>query len=683
MATLEQLEAEMVRRQALKSETQPEVQTAEDQQPNRLQQLEAEAQNRGLTPGEPTTLGDIGEGAGALGMEGVSAANRAVTDLLDFFGPGTLNAALEVAGIESRLPTFSGATNAPKGQFSQGTIAEGLPTDIIAGASEFGVNAATGQGLIKQGAKQLAPLAKNTASRVLREFSKPSVKSATAFGATSGAGSEIGREVGGETGALIGSVVAPVAAVTALGGAKVLIPKLAAKFGKNLALIDQQTALPSPAFQKALDKRGLQYGSIIDDVDSLPVLRSNLKPDEVVERILQRKLISGASDDVTATLRLDAGRIVPDQLGEEAIKQGFRPGKIAAIKSMNSSTKTEAVKMLNMTRQILANDSLKDKFRPTNVVGDNVKKQFDFIRGKADILRLDLDRIANKPAAGANTLGGPGVTPGLKGLEINTNKIENAVLGGLDKLKLNIPDDVLKDTKKLSSFLKGNEAFTGSLISENPSSKNIIRRSVKLLSEPGEADASRAHIIKKQLDELIDFNKASRQGLTDSGKNFAKAVRSAVNETIRDVSPRYANINDELSLSLQSMNKFQKVLGPSIDVFDKGASSAIGQDLRGLLSNRKTRVNLENAVDSIADTAAKLGGKFDVDVKNLTRFANTLDDRFGAVADTSLKGEVESVIREGARATAVKKVAEGAEKLRGINEKNALNSIQKILMRKI
>lgn len=307
-------------------------------------------------------------------------------------------------------------------------------------------------------------------------------------------------------------------------------------------------------------------------------------------------------------------------------------------------------------------------------------QRFNFIRGKADILRSDLDKIANKPF-NPRALGGPGVTPGLKGLKINTTKIEDSVLSGLEKLKVNIPDEILADTGKLNAFLKGNEAFTGSLISENPSSKSIIRKSIKLLSEPGTTDASRAHDLKRQLDELIDFNKSGKQGLTESGRTFAKNLRFSINETIREVSPQYAKINDDLSMSIKSMNDFQKVLGPSIDVFDKGASSAVGQDLRGLLSNRKSRDRLNNAVNGIDDTARSLGGNFDVSVKDLTRFANTLDDRFGAVAETSLKGEIESVVREGARATAIKKVAEKAEKLRGINDANALNALTKILKR--
>ena len=664
----------------------------EDLELQALEQLDALSQQQPIQAQQTQdgiTIDDVGEGVDAFGMEAISAANRGITGLIDTFGTDTINAALELGGFESRVPSLKDAVTEPKGAFSEGTIAEGLPTDIAAGAGDFAVGAVGGQGLIRQGAKQLAPLvssASNAGSRLLRQAAQPGLRTTAAFGAASGAGEEVGREVGGETGALVGAIAAPIAGIAALGGAKAAITKLGSKFGRNIGLIDPQTALPTPSFQKALDKRGVQYGSLVDDVDNLPVLQGRQNADDVVDSILRRKLITGATDDVTATLRLEGNRIVPDELGEEALKQGFTAGKIASVKGMNSSTKKEAGRMLNMERQILANASKADEFRPSNVVGDNAMQRFDFIRGKADILRNDLDIIANKPAPSARAIGGPGVTQGLRGQKINGAPVEDSMVSGLQKLNLDIPEEVLKDTRLLPDFLKGKGSFIGSDISKDKTSQRVIKDVIDLLDEGG-SDAFRAHKLKRQLDNMIDFNKKSAQGLTKAGKDFAKDIRFSLNQAIREVNPQYAKINDELSMSIEAMGNFQKALGPSIDVFEKGASAAVGQDLKGLLSNRKTRIKLENAVNSIDDVAKQLGGNFDVDVKSLNRFANTLDDRFGAVADASLKGEVTGAINQAARGKAgaidvgVQKLAEGAEKLRGINDKNALNTLTKILKR--
>jgi hypothetical protein len=223
------------------------------------------------------------------------------------------------------------------------------------------------------------------------------------------------------------------------------------------------------------------------------------------------------------------------------------------------------------------------------------------------------------------------------------------------------------------------------MISKDKTSQRIIKDVIDLMSEGGTPDAIRMHKLKRQLDVMIDFRKKSVTGLTKAGKGVLKDLRASLNNAIRDVSPSYAKVNDDLHKSLTALDDFQGVAGSSIDIFGKGSSAAIGQDLRGLMSKRKSRVKLENAVDQINTTAADLGGNFKDNVKDLANFANALDDRFGDVAKTSIKGEFESALRGGAREAAKAKVAqkgaEGLEKLKGINDLNAFKSMDDLLSR--
>ena len=622
--------------------------------------------------------------------EFMAGSNRTVAGFLDFLLPDNVNALLTLAGSEKRVPTFSDLT------VPQGTFDPSLTGKVAGTAGEFAALGAGVGGAIRRGVQGLAAAAPGETALIgtARQLGSTTSKQDVGFGVLSGGGQEAGREAGGETGALIGSIAAPVAAIPAASIAKLgasvvksATAKVFTKLGGNVNLIDAKSGLPTPLFEAALKNRGLEYGSIIESADNLPVVIGKGNPEAVVERIIKRKLLNRETDDALSILRLEGNKIVSDELGEEAVKQGFRKGDVSATKAMTGQTKKDALEMLNMNRQILSDSSKAQEFRPSEVAGKRVMNQFDFIRGRADTLRLELDKIAKAPAAGERALSGPGVPQGLKGQQINTAEVEDTLLAGLEKLKVNIPDEILSDTRQLNSFLKGNDAFVGSLISENPSSKNIIRKSIKLLSEPGQADALRAHDLKRQLDELIDFNKTGKQGLTESGRNFAKTLRRSLNNSIRDVNLRYGQVNDDLSLSIQSMQEFQKVLGPSIDILAPGANKAVGQDLRGLLSNRKSRVKLENAINNLDESAKKLGGSFDSDVKQLVQFANTLDNRFGSVADTSFKAEITSGIQQASRGTAgakeavISEVAKQAEKLRGINDTNAMNVLHKILKR--
>lgn len=622
-----------------------------------------------------------------LASEAAAGFNRALFGIADFIGPDTVNAVSQIVGSKFRMPTLQQTVGVPAGSFA----GEGLGTDIASTAGEFASTALTGGALLR-GAASMLPAASKAESALagsVRQLGNTAPTTDLIAGAASGAGAAEGRSIGGEPGAAVGALVAPMAALAAVGGAKGLIDILSPKFGKNIALIDQKTGLPVPAFQKALAKRGMSYGSIVDDAANLPVVSSKRSADEVVDSIIARKIKSGSGDDGLARLQLMQGRVVADDLGAEAVKQGFRPGDVAAAKNTNSATKAEMLKMLNSRWRIAADSSVAQVERPSDIAGAHVLNRVMFIRDRTNDLRQQLDSIAKggSPSLSSRALPGPRVGQGLKGLDIDTSNIENAVLQGLGKLNVNIPDEVFSDTAKLKALLRSPGAFTGSQISKDKASQGVIRDVIDLLSEPG-SDALRAHNLKKQLDAMIDYRKGSLVGVTEPGKAFAKTVRGELNQSIRAVSPAYAKVNDELSGALQTLEAFESSMPKKIDIYSSSAEGAIGQELRKLLSNYASRQTLRDALSKVDSTTIALGGHFDVDAPRLVQFANTLDERFPAVARGSMQGVIEKgIINANAPQEIHKSVLReafqhGVEKVRGVNDTNAYNAMTKILRRK-
>lgn len=643
-----------------------------------------------------------------LATEAAAGFNRAMFGAADFVIPDTVNAALtlienQAGNIQNvfgpeignaiselskmRIPTMQKTFGAEKGRYA----GEGLGTDIASTAGEFaGANLAGGA--LLRGASSYLPAFSQAESPVvgsIRQIGQTKMPTDIAVGAASGAGAAGGREVGGEPGAAIGALAAPLASVAAFGGAKSLIEALSPKFGKNITLIDQKTGLPVPAFQKALESRGLDYGSIIDDVANLPIVSTKRSLPEIVDSIVVKKIKSGSGDQGLAALRLEQGRVVADDLGAEAVKQGFKPGQVAVAKNADNATKAEMLKMLDIRRRIAADDTVALSMRPSDIAGDHVLDRFNFIRDKANGLRMQLDAIAkgSAPSIGERYLPGPGIGRGLKGAEIDTSGIENTVLQGLGKLNINIPDEVFADTTKLQSFLKQKDAFVGSQISKDKASQKVIKDAVDLLSEPG-GDALRAHNLKRQLDTMINYNRNQFLGLDEAGEAFVRSVRTSLNDAVRAISPAYARVNDDLSMTLKTMDAFKDAIPKKINLFSDTSSGAVGQELRRLLSNYNSRQALRDALAEVDSTTKALGGNFEVDASRLAQFASTLDERFPAVARNSAQGVIEkginnanapqelhkSILREGFK--------KGVEKARGINDTNAFNAMTKILRRK-
>ncbi len=444
------------------------------------------------------------------------------------------------------------------------------------------------------------------------------------------------------------------------------------KLRKGTRLIDDQ-GNATKALRTELDKNGLVFENLTPEARaSIPqIADKSLIPgkSEVAgagELAVIKQIKSGARDDSLAGFKVVNNRIAPDKLGLESVRQGFSEGFVQAVKSANKETKVGMNKMLTMMRRIKKNERLALEFRPADVLGDSFANRIKFIRDKANDARIELNTIAETS---------------LRGKRLNPAPIVNKLEESLEKLDI----DLVAGRRGIPK-----PVFGGSLISKDKTSQRIIKDVIDLMAEGGAPDALRFHKLKRQLDRTIDFRKKSAGGLTDAGKNVLKDIRFELNSQLRTIDPDYARVNDTLSSSLTALDDFQRVSGSSIDIFGTNANKAIGQDIRGIMSNRKSRVKLENAIDQIESVTSNLGGNFKDDLRDLALFANGLDNRFGAVAKTSFKGEIESAIKQtaqqGAQATVVQTAAEKtgriADKLRGVNDFNAFESMSKLLKEK-
>jgi len=426
---------------------------------------------------------------------------------------------------------------------------------------------------------------------------------------------------------------------------------------------------PTKQLRKALDEHGLDFDSLSDNVKAaIPesvdpkLLPGANAPKSQAESVLAGQIKSGARDDALATLKVVGDNVRADKVGAKAVKQGFSPGFVQSVKTSSPQTKRSMKKMSNIMRTIKKSERAGLDMRPSDVIGDTVSDRIIFIKDKVNGARLELDDIARKTLPGKDI----DTRPTLKVLEESLTDLDVSLVEGA------------RGVPKAD--------FVGSIISKDLSSQRVIRNLVDLLGEGGKPDALRFHKLKRQLDVIIDFNKKSSLGLSDAGKNVLKKVRAQLNNSLREVDPDYARVNDVMSQSLTALGGLDDAVG-SIDIFGKGANKAIGQKMRTLMSNNQGRVKLENAIDGLIESTESLGGKFTDDIKDLVMFSDGLDSRFGTTAKTSFAGQVEQGTRQALQRTpkatvvevGAKVVGKGVEKLRGVNEFNSFEALNELL----
>jgi len=185
---------------------------------------------------EPSTLESVNAAitdnpVGRVASEFGAGIGRGAAQAADFFTTGPVNAALEMAGSDTRIPTIEDTLSpATVGGFME----PGLGRDVVRTAGEL-VPAAAGAGAALRGAAQRIPEAVQTVGQgVTRQLGQSTAAQDVTGAVLSGVGAEVGEEVGGETGRAIGAIATPLAVPLAVSTASNTIRRIIRGSDKNI-----------------------------------------------------------------------------------------------------------------------------------------------------------------------------------------------------------------------------------------------------------------------------------------------------------------------------------------------------------------------------------------------------------------------------------------------------------------
>lgn len=552
------------------------------------------------------------------------------------------------------------------------TIGSGLGGEIAGGLGGLlslpfvGPESAAGVVESVSGAMQYEPRTRagQQMTAATGEFFEPLARGLEAAGQFTG---DVAYEAAGES-PLAGALgyTAPTAVLEALG----LGGLRAAR--SSISLLDD-AGNPTPELRNLLNEQGLTYEALTPEVRaSIPAeIQPGMIPGGETARtgteVVRRELEAGGGQAGLAGRRLEGSAVARDPVAASAIRQGFEPGFVQTVKTATPETRADMVRMLQAMEGIKKETRLAGKIRPSDIAGQAVVQRVKFIRDKATEARRELDDIAKNRLAGR---------------PIDPRPITDLVYRNLDEMNVKVTG-VTPTGKPILDF-------SDSTILKNRPARKAIEDALDLLEQGGTPDALRFHQLKRQIDELISYKKMPQQGLTPTGQAFLKDLRGALNQQLRAIDPDYARVNDVLSRSLDLFDDLQTSAGARVDIFAPDADKLVGQQLRRLFSNTQARVGMESTVAKLDDFAKELGGTFNNNAYDLAIFATHLDKRFGAVAETSLQGTIDSalkrsaqVVAEGPTQTLFGAVADltqrGFNRARGVNDFNAFRTMEELL----
>jgi hypothetical protein len=382
----------------------------------------------------------------------------------------------------------------------------------------------------------------------------------------------------------------------------------------------------------------------------------------------------------------DAGllnRAVADPLQQEVLKQGFPAPLTAMVNTWNLPTRKAAVQMLSRLRSAKAN--MADTGRPSDVIGD----LFD---QRIDVVFKNNQMAANKLKEEAAALRGTKVDISAPLTEFDDSLREWGVKITPKTGKLNFDTSMFRG--KQMGDLRG--------VIEDIYNR-VHKPSGKMLTGP--IDAYEAHQIKQYIDRSVSYGKANT-GLDGQLENVFKGLRRGVDQVLDSNFKGYNNVNSVYSESREAIDAIQDALPNKIDIFAPNANKVLGSQTRIFLSNYSNRQQLENSLaglETLARRYLKEGNQLasakriqeitginaiDDDIVQLSKYNSVLEDMFGTTAQQSMKGIMQS---SGARTASqilnpksavMDFMDENLQKLRGINDKAALDAMDKLLRSK-
>lgn len=360
-------------------------------------------------------------------------------------------------------------------------------------------------------------------------------------------------------------------------------------------------------------------------------------------------------------------KIIPDQLAENYIRQGGKPGVVAAIKAGSDADRRAALQMVDVYKAGKTDEKKRALLRPTDVIGRTIDERVKFLVDSAKKSGEEIDSIAK------------GV---MKKQPVDYQPAIADFEAALDGLGIKTMDITKGGVKKRVVDLKGSD------VEGDTGAKRILNTVFERMYETdAPLNAFDVHRLKRYLDTQINYGPKRANALTNEAERAIKGLRRGLNDAMGDKFPDYRAANTQYSDSIGALNDLQKSVGSQIDLKSANADKSLGTASRKLLSNYSSRVSLMDSLELAEQVAARYGLKIKDSVINQVIVANELDRMFGTTADTSLKGIMQNVergvdiARSDALTAALKIAKEGIDKSRGINEENAIAALEELLRR--
>tara|TARA_R110000803_G_scaffold26034_2_gene61996 strand:+ start:5362 stop:7137 length:1776 start_codon:yes stop_codon:yes gene_type:complete len=423
------------------------------------------------------------------------------------------------------------------------------------------------------------------------------------------------------------------------GGTEGLADRVFSETGNNVAAGTAMTLLPE----------------VLGLIGGKAPITSEIKT--IKSGILKSAIQAGKADPKIAEFMVNgAGKVVKDPAAKYAIKQGFDPGVIAAIKGSTKTDKKVMSQMVDVIKKMKEDAIYAQDARPSDPVGKRLIDRVNYVNRVRKIAGKEVDSASKA----------------LKNQPVDTQPVIRNFQRDLSEIGVKLDD-------------AGNVQFKGSDIEGDIPAQTVIKRVINRMTDTKAPDAYDFHRMKKFIDNSVDYGKKNQKAMTGVSERVIKKLRVNLDSQLDSLSPAYDKANIKYSDTITALDQIGSAAGKKLDFNSPSAANQSGVLLRRLTSNIQSRGLLKDAIDATESVANKYGGKFEDNLSAQMLLAQELERVFKFKPSTSFGGEIKKNIdaaaggQAGISSLAIDKIGGAVEKARGINEENAIKSLKSLL----
>ena len=340
----------------------------------------------------------------------------------------------------------------------------------------------------------------------------------------------------------------------------------------------------------------------------------------------------------------------------ELKKQGVEQADIDVLSTLDPETKKKALQMFDVAEEATKNKRLVE--RPIDIAGESFLDRVNF----AQSVKSKAGKAVNEAAES------------LRGSQVSAQPVKETFDNLLRTLDVGIDPSGALD-------------FSNSALKDTTSIQNSIAKIYNDIPN-GDIDAKTLHIIKKRIDNLVDFGTAG-EGLKGQSEAILKAVRRSADDVLDTTFPNYKVANDDFRAAANVLDQVKQVFGKRFDPNSARAAGEIGQKFRSLFSNNQTRNRLLQLITDSESFGNQFNAGFKDSPHDLAIVSQMIENIFGTEATTSLQGEVAKAFKN---TNTIRKIASGnilesvpelamavSDKVRGISSEAKVNAIKALL----